>query len=109
MAIGFDTLRRIQALEMQLATFGMRIGCPRYAKQDRVSVYPLEDELPVYSQDAELFIGTVEEVECWLIGFQAARMYDSLLGVSDDAKRAKKEQSLKNKELLKMIETGKAQ
>lgn len=107
MAIGFDTLRRIQALEMQLATFGMRIGCPRYAKQDRVSIYPLEDELPVYAHDAELFIGTVEEVECWLMGFQAARIYDSLLGLSDDKKRAKKEQSLKNKELLKMIDLGK--
>lgn len=107
MAIGFDTLRRIQALEMQLATFGMRIGCPRYAKQDRVSIYPLEDELPVYSYDAELFIGTVEEVECWLMGYQAARMYDSLLGLSDDKKRTKKEQSVRNKQLLKMIESGK--
>lgn len=107
MSIGFDTIQRIRTVENQLATFGMRIGIPRYAGRDRISVFPLDDELPIYNRDAELFIGSLEEIECWLLGFQTARMYDSLLGVSDDKKRAKKEQSLKNKELLRMIETGK--
>ena len=107
MPIGFDTIQRIDILENQLKNFGMKIGMPRYAKNDRISVFPLDDELPVYSRDAELFIGTLEDIECWFLGFQAARMYDSLLGVSDDKKRAKKEQSLKNKELLNMIKTGK--
>lgn len=107
MSIGFNTIQRIRTVENQLATFGMRIGMPRYAGHDRISVFPLDDELPVYRRDAELFIGSIEEIECWYMGFQAARLYDSLIGISDDKKRAKKEQSLKNKELLRMIESGK--
>ena len=45
------------------------------------------DALPIYSRDAELFIGTVERLEDWLNGVQWAREYDSMLKLSDAKKR----------------------
>ena len=106
MTIGFETLRLIRNVEKQLASYGMKIGNPKYSRTGQVSVYPLDDELPCYTRDAEIFIGSVEEIEVWLKGIFAARMYDQLIGLSDDKKRAKKEQSVRNKQLLEMIETG---
>jgi len=47
--------------------------------------------LPIYSRDAELFIGSIERLEDWLAGVQWARDYDMMLKVSDDKKRDRAE------------------
>jgi len=48
--------------------------------------------LPIYSRDAELFIGSIERLEDWLAGVQWARDYDMMLKVSDDKKRTRAEE-----------------
>jgi hypothetical protein len=49
------------------------------------------DALPIYSRDAELFIGSIERLENWLAGVQWARDYDMMLKVSDEKKRNRAE------------------
>lgn len=73
---------------------------------DVLSLFPLENELPTFSRDAELFTGTLEQLEVWLRGVEFSRRYDFLLRVSDDKKRARKEQDLKNKQLLESIKAA---
>lgn len=108
MAIGYNDLQRIRSVECQLDKLGMMLASPKYNNAtSAVGVYPKDDECPIYSRDAELFSGSIEEVECWILGILWARTYDHLLGLSDDKKRDKKVQSWKNKRLLKMIDTGK--
>ena len=59
---------------------------------DRVAVKPKDaDSLPVYTRDAELFTGTLEQLRIWLQGVQWAREYDMMLKLSDEKKRAIKE------------------
>ena len=71
---------------------------------DVVALKPKADCLPIYSRDAELFVGTIEQLERWLQGFHVARKYDSLLlGNKHDALRQRKEQDFRNKQLIKQI------
>ncbi len=105
---GYSTILRIRRLEEEVAKLGMRMGHAKngyYSNEygDVLSLYPAGDELPTFSRDAEVFTGTLEQLEIWLRGLEFARRYDYLLRVSDDKKRARKEQDLKNKQLLSSI------
>ena len=62
--------------------------------------------LPIYSRDAELFIGTVERLEDWLAGVQWAREYDSMLRLSDEKKRGAAEQRERNRQLMRTLKEG---
>jgi len=71
---------------------------------DVVALKPRDDCLPVYSRDAEVFIGTIQDLERWIQGFHVARKYDSLLlGNKHDALRDRKEQDYRNRQLLNQI------
>ena len=74
---------------------------------DMVAVFPRDDKLPVYSRDAELYIGTLEGLEIWMRGIEWARQYDMLLKVSDDKKRERKEQDELNKQLVTRLKDEK--
>ncbi len=105
---GYADILRIRRLEEEVAKLGMRMGNPKhgyYSNEygDALSLYPLDNELPTFSRDAEVFTGSLEQLEVWLRGLEFARRYDFLLRVSDDKKRARKEQDLKNKHLLEAI------
>ena len=65
------------------------------------------DALPMYSRDAELFIGTIERLEDWLAGVRWAREYDMMLRLSDEVKRNKAEQKQRNRNLMQSIKEGK--
>jgi elongation factor P--beta-lysine ligase len=59
--------------------------------------------LPVYARDAQVFVGTIEQLEVWLRGVEWARQYDMLLRVSDDKKRKRKEQDERNRQLVQRL------
>lgn len=75
-----------------------------YHDRDVVAITPKDkDALPIYSRDAEIFVGSIEELEYWLNGVTWARDYDRMLAVTDDKKRARKEQDYRNRELANLI------
>ena len=65
------------------------------------------DALPIYSRDAELFVGSLERLEDWLAGVKWARDYDMLLRLSDDKKRDTAEQKERNRQLMRTLKEGK--
>lgn len=68
---------------------------------DMVAIRPKDqNSLPIYRRDAELFVGTLEQLEVWLRGVEWARQYDTMLKVSDDKKRKRKEQDELNRQLV---------
>jgi hypothetical protein len=79
--------------------------------EDRAGVKPKDaDSLPIYARDAELFTGSLVQIRTWLIGVQWAREYDMMLKLSDEKKRAAKEDqerarqfSLKQRQLLEEL------
>lgn len=68
---------------------------------------PYEDRLPIYAKDAVLAKGTVEELICWLIGWQKSLEYLTFLGACDKKKIQRREQDYRNKRLAQLIKNGK--
>lgn len=107
---GYSTVLKIRRLEQELDQLGFRWGYPKHRNSfdgDLVALYPNDDHFPVYTRDAQLFSGTIEELEVWLHGFKKAREYDNLLfGRKHQQNRVKKEQAEKNRQLMEKIKNS---
>lgn len=95
---GYNTVLKIRSLEEQINKLGFKWGHARHGgygnEYGNVVALTPKDEiaLPVYARDAEVFIGTIEELEVWLRGLQWARSYDHMLGVANEKKRTDREE-----------------
>ena len=108
---GWNTIQRIKRIEEQVDKLGFKFSKSKHSDwtEDHgdLSLVPKDQEsLPIYSRDAELFVGSLERLEDWLAGVLWAREYDSMLKISDNDKRAKAEQKEKNRILMRMIKEG---
>ena len=92
---GYDTIVKFRRLEEQVNKLGFMFCFPRnhYNNDiDMVALKPRDDlALPIYTRDAEVFVGTLEQLELWVRGVDWARQYDFMLRMSDDKKREKHE------------------
>jgi hypothetical protein len=109
---GWNTIQRIRRIEQQIDELGFKFNKSKHSdwSEDHgaLSLVPKDTEsLPIYNRDAELFVGSLERLEDWLAGVRWARDYDAMLRVSDDGKRARKEQDVRNKSLLTKIKEAK--
>ena len=109
---GWNTIERIRRLEERIDKLGFKFAKSKHSDwsddHGALSLVPKDpDALPIYSRDAELFIGSIERLEDWLAGVRWAREYDMMLKLSDDKKRARKEQDERNRMLLKTIKNSK--
>jgi hypothetical protein len=105
---GFHGVMRLRRVEKELDELGFMISEPKtgwnMADMDVVAIKPKDSEsLPVYARDAQIFVGTIEQLEVWLRGVEWARQYDMLLRVSDDKKRKRKEQDERNRQLVQRL------
>lgn len=111
---GYHTILRIRRLEEEVDKLGFRMSNPKHGNYrqeygDVVALFPKEDALPIYSREAEIFVGTLEEMEVWLRGWQKATEYHRMLiGNTFEKTVTRKEQDYRNRELLRRIsEAGK--
>lgn len=106
---GYKTIQRIRELEQQIDELGFKFSSSKhgfYEKDfgDVVTLTPKDqDSLPIYARDAEMFVGTLEDVHVWLLGVHWARNYDMMLKLSNQKKRERKEQDVRNRRLLKQL------
>lgn len=110
---GYNTVLKIRRLEKELDELGLQMGNSKHGNYrqefgDIVALFPKDiNSLPIYSRDAELFVGTIEDLEIWLKGVNWARQYDQMLGVSDKKKRDRKEQDERNRQLVQVLKNEK--
>ena len=109
---GWNTIQRIKRIEEQIDKLGFKFAKSKHGDwsddHGALSLVPKDHEaLPIYSRDAELFVGSLEGLETWLHGVRWAREYDMMLRLSDEKKRARKEQDERNRILLKTIKDSK--
>lgn len=106
---GYNAILRIRRLEEEVDKLGFRMGNSKHGNYrqefgDVVSLFPKDDTFPIYSRDAEIFVGTLEEMEVWLRGFQKANEYHRMLiGNNFQKTIERKEQDYRNKFLLRKI------
>ncbi len=107
---GYSLVRKIHELEERCNRLGFIMCHSRHGYgADSVALQPKdEDSLPIYTRDAELFVGTLETLEVWIRGVEWAREYDRMLKLSDSAKRERKEQDERNRKLVRLLAETKA-
>jgi hypothetical protein len=109
---GWNTIERIRRVEEQVDKLGFKFSKSKHSDwtedHGALSLVPKDQEaLPIYSRDAELFVGSLERLEDWMAGVRWAREYDMMLRLSDDDKRAKAEQKERNRQLMRTLKEGK--
>lgn len=102
---GYHAVLELRRLEQAVDQLGFMLAEPRTGSWgdlgDRVSIKPKDDNaLPFYSRDAEVFTGTLEQLQTWIRGVQWAREYDCMIKLSDDKKRAVKEEHERGRQLI---------
>jgi hypothetical protein len=105
---GYEAILKIRRLERECDELGFMFCQSKHGSYyggDAVALKPKDqDSLPVYSRDAEIFCGTIEQLSEWLRGVQWARQYDRMVfGVKHDKVRERKEQDERNRQLMSMI------
>lgn len=103
---GYATIEKYKFVLYRLNQIGLTIAKSKYGDViTQMSVMPMQDTVeetvPIYSRDAELFIGTLEEIEFWIYGVEWARQYDMVLfGKKHNDNRKRKEQDVRNRNLV---------
>lgn len=104
---GYSLILKIRSIEDKIHNLGFRWGHPRHQRPggepDHLSIMPRDDELPVYARDAELFTGTIAELEVWLRGVEWARDYDMMMKVVPKGKRRLREQGYRHQHMLELL------
>jgi len=108
---GWNTIQRIRNIEEKIDQLGFKFSKSKHTdwSEDHgaLSLVPKDhDALPIYSRDAELFVGSLERLEDWLAGVRWAREYDMMLKLSDEKKRTAAEQKEKNRQLMRTLKEG---
>ena len=109
---GWNTIERIRRLEEAIDKLGFKFAKSKHSDwsddHGALSLKPKDpNALPIYSRDAELFVGSLERLEDWLAGVRWAREYDTMLRLSDEKKRNAAEQKERNRQLMRTLKEGK--
>jgi hypothetical protein len=110
MAVGWNTVQKIKRVEDMANKMGFEfsIGSNHYSDLgDAIHLVPLGDALPHYRRGADIYSGSIDDIDTWLTGLEWARTYDMMLRISSDKKRNECEQVERNRQLMKMVKTGK--
>jgi len=106
MNIGYEQIAQMRRAEKCAEELGFMFAYPRTGwgggeEKNYLALRPKDaDSLPIYARDAQMFTGTLDDVENFMLGIKWARDYDYMLKVSDDKKRTRKEQDVRNKKLI---------
>ena len=107
---GWNTIQKIRKFEERAELLGMRFTAHKHDDLygENVALVPLDQAaLPIYSRDAILFAGSLEAADKFMQGVLWARDYDRMLKISDVAKRERKEQDERNKQMVQLLKSEK--
>lgn len=113
---GLKLYRELKALEEEAKNFGFMFAYPQYrfdVQDDVIALQPLDNQLPVFARDAQIFTGTHSEVRNFLRGIAWARQYDEHIKAMPKGRReqyeakevARLEQIKYNKEKAETFDT----
>lgn len=107
---GWNQIQQVHKVEERADKLGFKFAPYKHDNiyGENVALIPKDQELPIYTRDAELFAGTLEGAAYWLQGVAWAREYDRMvIDKNTDAKRARKEQDERNKQLVLILKNEK--
>ena len=104
MTIGMRTINKIRDVEKVANQCGFELRFPSDTNRqhDVIALFPINDSYPLYWRK-ELFVGTLTEVEMYLKGLVWMKEYLIQIKAVTPEHIAKKEQSIRNKKLIKTL------
>jgi len=107
---GWNQIQQVRKVEERADKLGLTFAPYRHDDRygENVVLIPKDrDALPIYTRDADVFVGTLEGAAYWMQGVEWAREYDRMvIDRKMDAKRARKEQDERNKQLMMKIKNS---
>ena len=105
---GYHTILKCERIKERADKLGFMLCYPRHGwgsnrGDDYVAIKPKDDSLPMYARDAELFCGTIDDLNSFFAGLEWARQYDEMLRLSNSKKRERKEQDERNRKLVSLL------
>ena len=98
---GYDLVIKLNQLQQNLAQLGFKLAKSKFHDINYAAIMPLNDDaLPVYARDTDIYCGTLDEIEVWVRGAMWARDYDKMIKLSNQEKRERKEQDVRNQILV---------
>ncbi len=103
--IGFGAIIRLRRIEARANELGFRFAHSKYGSReiDVIALYPIDDKLPPYARDAELFVGDLDEVNSFLIGMDFMANYYRQLRIITDAKVQRGEELVREGHLIQKL------
>lgn len=107
----YDHYRAIKELERMADRLGFELGPADHqyggiqymVLRPRRVDDPALEPLPVYSRDASLFAGTIEELTAHLTGWQRAFEYLQMVGAAPRKRIDRFEQNYRNRKLMALL------
>ena len=90
-------MQLLKRVEDRLKFLGYQMTSSRWGTGE-IGVQPLDDRNPLYSRDAQVFSGTIDQIACWLTGLEHQDGYLKML----KATSSKKIKSLEEKYVTKL-------
>jgi hypothetical protein len=86
--MNWHQIEKLERLRGRLKKLGYVMCQSKYSTSGDylIGVYPLDDKLPLYSRDAELFTGTTESIESWIRGIEHRNDYLTMLKATSEDK-----------------------
>lgn len=111
MSIGYSTILKLRRIEDDCIRMGLTITHPKtgwaHGGGDILAVVPAGNALPIYSRDAELFVGTLDELSIWMKGTQWMHNYYEMIGLLNAPKIQKKEDEVRRDHLVSKLKNEK--
>lgn len=110
---GYHTVLMVERIKERADKLGFMLCYPRHGwggsdRVDTVAIKPKDnDALPIYARDAQLFNGTLDDLNAFFSGIEWARQYDDMLRLSNEKKRERKEQDERNRKLVALLKDEK--
>lgn len=104
--LGYREYSKIKQLDDLAAENGFSVITQSH-HGNALALIPAKESHVIYSRDAVLVMGSVEELIFFIVGWRTSRTYLNAVGACDTKRIERKEQDYRNKNLVKMIKTPK--
>ena len=104
--LDYTVYNQIKKFEVQAAKLGFKIVPYKYSdstKSQLISIMPVDEMYPIYARDAQIFTGTVEELQSFMHGMEWMKKYLTMVGATNEKTIDRKEKDWRNRELMKQM------
>lgn len=103
----FNTILAVRKFEKRVTDLGFTIKQSRWGTSSTgiafIEMIPHEENYPIFSRDAVMYSGTIDQINSFLDGMEFAKKYYIMLKLLSEDKIHRKEQDERNRGLMRKM------